>query len=71
MNTIWGWLGLFTLILNYTILLKTHKYFFYIGIVGSLFYIIHSIITLDYSVLLVNLFLSVIGLIKIKQNQNI
>jgi len=71
MNTLYGWIGLVILLFNYLLVIKTNKYFFQVGVLSCVAYIIHSILTQDDSILFVNIFLLIINLIKIKQNQNI
>jgi len=71
MNTIFGWLGLIVIIINYLLVLKINKWFFHIGVVASVLYIIHAIITNDLTVGLVNAFMIVVCLIKILRNQNV
>ena len=69
MDTIFGWFGLVILLLNYLLVIKTTKWFFHIGLLGSLFYIIHAMIVVDYSVGLINVFMSIISIIKLIQNK--
>ena len=65
MNTIYGWIGLGILLFDYLLLLrKEHKYFFHIGAIACLFYFIHAIILVDYSIMVINLFLCIVSIIK-------
>lgn len=69
---IFGILGLLTIILNYGLLLTKHKnYFFPVGLLACIFWIIHGWIINDFTVYGVNIFMLIVTYIQIKQKTQI
>jgi membrane-bound ClpP family serine protease len=61
MVTIFGIIGMVTLVLGYLMLLTPYKkYYFHIGVISCMLYIIHGVVINDYTIWSVNIFMSII-----------
>lgn len=66
MVSIFGILGMITLVLGYLMLLtKYKKYYFHIGVISCGLYIVHGFVINDYTIWSVNIFMCIILIINV------